>query len=94
VETKERVGDEVGDRRPPTALLSQEELKDSKVSVALVEVVVAEQAVERVPVEDVALEEMLEHLASHAHSATDPVISGLTASVVSNSTKLQEHRRT
>ena len=94
METKERVGDEVGDRRPPTTLLSLEELKDSKVSVALVEVVVAEQAVERVLVEDVALEEMLEHLASHAHSATHPVISRLTASIVSNSTKLQEHRRT
>jgi len=94
VETKERVGDEVGDRRLPIALLSLGEFKDSKVSVALVEVVVAEQAVERVLVEDVALEEMLEHLASHARSATDLVISGLTASVVSNSTKLQEHRRT
>ena len=72
----------VEDRRPPTALLSLGELKDSRVIVELVEEVVAEQAVERVQVEDVVLEEMLVHLAPSAHSATDPVISGLSASVV------------
>ena len=60
---------------------------------ALVEVLVAEQALERVPEEDVVLVEMLGHLASSVHSATDPVISGLSVSVVNTSTKLQQHRR-
>ena len=93
METKERVGDAMGDRRPPIALLLLGELKDSRVIVALVEVVVAEQAEERVPVEDVLLGEILGHLASFVHSATDPVISGLSASVINISTKLKQHRR-
>ena len=93
MEIKEQVGDAVGDRRPPTALLSLGEFKDSRVTVALVEVVDAEQAVERVPVEDVILAEMLGHLASLVRSAIDPAINGLSASVVNTSTKLQHHRR-
>ena len=93
MEIKERVGDAMGDRRPPIALLSLGELKDSRVIVALVEVVDAEQAVEQVPVEDVVLVETLGNLASHAHSANDPVISGLSVSVINTSNKLQQHRR-
>ena len=74
-------------------MLSLGELKDSTVIVALVEVVVAEQAVERVPVEDVVLVEMLGRLASLVHSAIDPAINGLSVSVVNTSTKLQYRRR-